>query len=211
MSLFNRLKSNFEFDDSSTIMDNKTWIPQKESFLYNAGIDPFVSKEQALQTLNMSDEDYKAFKEYKAMSPMQRVLSDLDYNDEFLTIAFATNVYRKENMKLDLAEFKTKAEHLEEVNKNLKKLEFMHSKQILIKIIYNLYYAYYNGVNGTKGDKLSRLNKPEIVPTTAPTDQPKPDAAPQKAPILTDDKPKGKNWKKNQKRRAKLKLKNQNA
>lgn len=198
MNLFNRLKSNFEFDESTTTTGAQTYI-QNGSPLYNVGVDPFVSREQALKALDLSDEDYKAFKEYKAMSPIQRVLSDLDYSDEFLTIAFAANVYRKENMKVDLAEFKTKAEHLEEVNKNLKKLEFMHSKQILIKIIYNLYYAYYNGINGTKGDVLSRLNKP-ITVTTSGTGTVQPVA----------EQPRGKNWKKNQKRRAKMKAK-QNA
>lgn len=199
MSFFNNLRLGFTDNELSDIISTvgagigKTGsIPNNPDYNYVA--INYVTKDAALSALGMTDAEYKEFKEYKAMSPLQRVLSDLDYSEEFLTILFATNTYRKENMKLDLMEFKTKEEHIVQANKYVKKIEFMNSKQLLIKAIYNLYYAYYIGVNGTKVDQMVEASKHTYIEKEKPINI-------EICPV------KGKNWKKNQKRRLKGKVK----
>jgi len=202
MSLFSAIKSGFVDSDNDPRApwdrgsSGNTTVSNGTDYNY---VSTYVTQESALSALKMTEADYREFKEYKAMNPLQRVLSDMNYSDEFLTILFATNTYRKENMKLDLMEFKTKEEHLDEADKIIKKLSFMSSKQLLIKAIYNLYYAYYVGANGTKVDQMVNASKHTHIEDTATKAEATPTA--ETVPV------RGKNWKKNQKRRLKLKAK----
>lgn len=164
--------------------------------------DSYVSREVALDKLGLTERELKEYKEYKEMTPVQRVLSDLDFSDDFMVIAFATNTYIRENSKLGLAEFKNKETHLEEFAKVLKKMEFTNSKSFLIKAIYSLYWAYYNGANGTKEDNFAKLSKDTRIVENI-------DVSEHNSPVK-EELVRGKNWAKNQKKKSKKKAKKTN-
>jgi len=197
MSIYQTLRNGFsEPTYTAPLNTNVSGIPDK---------DLYITKEQALSRLALSESDFDEFKDWRTMSPSQRVLSDLDFKDDFLTLIFATNANVKS--KKELAVFKRKEEHLEDLEKHLKKMSFMNTKHLFIEAASSLYFAYYIGVNGTKEVQLTEAMKAgkeelkELLPKQTLIKHVNSDNTIQIEPK------RGKNWAKNQKRRAKLKNK----
>lgn len=116
-----------------------------------------ISKDEALKRLSLSEKDLKDFLVYKSLTPLQRVMADLNYKEDLMSLLLMTNTYYTANEKELLFIFQTAESFEKALAEHINTLKIIPNRLTLIKAIYNLYGLYYAKINGTKEEQLIDL------------------------------------------------------
>ena len=132
-----------------------------------------ITREEALQLLKINEDDFDEYMMWKSFTPLQRVIKDLDFKEDMLSLLLQGSSYWHLNKDKLKFEFTSKEEYIANIEKILGKLKStadtpMRTSRMnridFIHALYALYGVFYISKNGKKEETLEELSKSSFIP-----------------------------------------------